>query len=244
MTPTATILVCRGCCCDTDDPIVAARELATLRRAVTGLLAGRLRVTNCLGPCEERNLVAARHRDTDHPGRRLATTWLARLGRGSIDDLAEWLADGAVTPFLSGSRHTSSTRQRRRHAGQRYHPIRSRAVTTGLALRSRGSLGDWALLPRRGVARLLPWGGAPSVLAVSAQPLAATGQIQLAIHSSPSARARPVPTEPAMTSGASGAAASCRGDDQVGELLAVAGLDVSFPTRAVGSARQVSVFWA
>jgi hypothetical protein len=41
--------------------------------------------------------------------------------------------------------------------------------------------------------------------------------------------------EPAMTSGSAGAAAaSGRGDDQVGELFAVAGLDVPLPTGAVG----------
>jgi hypothetical protein len=85
--------------------------------------------------------------------------------------------------------------------------------------------------------------GAPSVLAISSQPFAATGRIQLAAHSRPSAPARPVPAEPAMTSGLGGApAAPGRGDDQVGDLLAFAGLDAPFPTgrRRVRSARSRS----
>ena len=55
----------------------------------------------------------------------------------------------------------------------------------------------------------------------------------------------PVPTEPAMTSGSGGAAAaSGRGDDQVGELLAVADQDVPFPTAPSGPLGQVAVFWS
>jgi hypothetical protein len=67
---------------------------------------------------------------------------------------------------------------------------------------------------------------------------AATGQILPAAHSRPSAPARPCSDRAGNDLRVRrAAAASGRGDDQVGELLAVAGLDVPLPTGAVGSAR-------
>lgn len=97
MTATASVLVCRGCCCGTDDEARAARHIAALRDAVSGLPKGRVTVTNCLGPCSERDIVAVRHRDTDLPGRPTGTTWFRHVDDDAVDALREWVAAGAAT---------------------------------------------------------------------------------------------------------------------------------------------------
>lgn len=98
MTATASVLVCRGCCWGTDDEYQAARHLETLRAAALGLPKGRLTVTNCLGPCSERDIVAIRHRDTDRPGRPLAATWFRLVDEAAVEHLGDWVAAGATGP--------------------------------------------------------------------------------------------------------------------------------------------------
>lgn len=95
MTATASVLVCRGCCCGTDDVERAEDQVATLRDAVSELPKGRVTLTNCLGPCSERDIVAVRHRDTDRPGRPLATTWFRHVDDAAIAALCKWVATGA-----------------------------------------------------------------------------------------------------------------------------------------------------
>ncbi len=97
--PCTTVLVCRGCCCGTDKQPDTDHEkqLAVLEAAVDSHRPSRFRVTNCLGPCGEANVVAIRHRDMANRGARLGTTWLARV----LDDdvttaLADWIATGCV----------------------------------------------------------------------------------------------------------------------------------------------------
>ena len=61
---TLTALICRGCCCGTarkHPEIDHEAQLAGLRAAVAAA-GGRLRVTECLGPCERSNVVVLRAR--------------------------------------------------------------------------------------------------------------------------------------------------------------------------------------
>ncbi|TKJ18277.1 (2Fe-2S) ferredoxin domain-containing protein [Blastococcus sp. CCUG 61487] len=98
MTPTASVLVCRGCCCGRDDPEPAAQRLATLRSGVDDLPGGRVTVVNCLGPCSDRDVVAVRHRDTERRGGRLGTTWFRRVDADAAGRIAGWVREGAVAP--------------------------------------------------------------------------------------------------------------------------------------------------
>ena len=98
MTATASVLVCRGCCCGTDDEERAGRQVETLGAAARSRPKGRLTLTNCLGPCSERDIVAVRHRDTDRPGKPLATTWFRHVDDRAVAALAAWVEDGAVAP--------------------------------------------------------------------------------------------------------------------------------------------------
>ncbi len=98
MIPTASVLVCRGCCCGTEDEDEAARHLERLRAAALRLPKGRVTVTNCLGPCAEGNIVAIRHRDVDRPGRPLATTWFRRVDDEAVELLHDWVIAGATGP--------------------------------------------------------------------------------------------------------------------------------------------------
>ena len=98
--PTATLLVCRGCCCGTEEKhprVDHHAQIEHLREAVAKLDGARVRVTECLGPCERSNVVAVRHRDIDRPGFRVGTTWLGGLLEPEdTTQLADWLAHGAV----------------------------------------------------------------------------------------------------------------------------------------------------
>lgn len=98
MTPTASVLVCRGCCCGRDDPGPADERLRTLRSAVTDLPGGRVTVTNCLGPCSDRDVVAVRHRDTERRGGRQGTTWFRRVDAVAAERISGWVGAGAVGP--------------------------------------------------------------------------------------------------------------------------------------------------
>ena len=96
---TATLLVCRGCCCGTakHDDVDHDRQVAVIRAAVAELPGARLRLTDCLGPCGSSNVVAVRHRDLNRPGVRVSTTWLGGLlETASTDALANWIRTGAA----------------------------------------------------------------------------------------------------------------------------------------------------
>ena len=96
MTATASVLICRGCCCGKDEPVQAARHEEALRRAVADLPRGRVTLTKCLGPCSARDIVAVRHRDTDRPGTPLGTTWLRRVDDAAVESLRCWIVGGAT----------------------------------------------------------------------------------------------------------------------------------------------------
>ena len=95
---TATLLVCRGCCCGTDkhEDVDHDLQVDALRAAVAELPGSRLRITDCLGPCGSSNVIAVRHRDLAKPGVRIATTWLGTmLDPTSTEALANWIRTGA-----------------------------------------------------------------------------------------------------------------------------------------------------
>ena len=98
-TETVTLLVCRGCCCGTDEKhpdVDHGAQLHILRSAVDRVPGARLRVTDCLGPCERSNVIAVRHRDVTRPGVRIGTTWLGGvLETKDTDRLAAWVVDRA-----------------------------------------------------------------------------------------------------------------------------------------------------
>ena len=99
----STVLVCRGCCCGTDKQpgVDHGGQLAALEAAVGAHTGSRVRVTNCLGPCAEANVIAVRHRALDRPGARLGTTWLARVLDPTVTAaLSSWVAGGASTASM------------------------------------------------------------------------------------------------------------------------------------------------
>ena len=99
-----TVLACRGCCCGTDrkHPGVDHEALLGSIRSAVAHTETRLRVTDCLGPCERSNVVVVRR-----GGDRF---WFGNLlGNAVTDSLAEWAADGApgdVPPELEVFRFT------------------------------------------------------------------------------------------------------------------------------------------
>ena len=107
MTATATVLVCRGCCCGTEKhaDVDHQSQLDLLGEAARGLLVGgRMRITDCLGPCERSNVIAVRHRDLARPGVRTGTTWFGGvLEPADTGRLAAWIATGAQPADLSES---------------------------------------------------------------------------------------------------------------------------------------------
>lgn len=106
MTATSTVLVCRGCCCGTEKhpDFDHAAQLAELRAASDEDSAGRIRVTQCLGPCGESNVIAVRHRDTERSGVRVGTTWFGGVLTTRLTaDLAGWVSSGAAPETLPAS---------------------------------------------------------------------------------------------------------------------------------------------
>jgi hypothetical protein len=87
--PLWTGLVCRGCCCGTarkHPEIDHGAQIEALRRA----LGARLRVTDCLGPCDRSNVVVLRARA---PSGETRTTWLGGvLAPASTEALSAFLA--------------------------------------------------------------------------------------------------------------------------------------------------------
>jgi hypothetical protein len=90
--------VCRGCCCGDparDPSLDHEAQLARLRRFVAdrpGRVA--LRVSDCLGPCSQANVVVVRPAPAARR-RGARPVWLALVrDGGSLDDLEGWVAAG------------------------------------------------------------------------------------------------------------------------------------------------------
>ncbi len=87
----ASLLVCRGCCCGTNKhpDVDHDAQVETLRVAVAEHPRTRLYTTDCLGPCERSNVVVVRSGRTKR--------WFGGLlGVHSTEALAEWASEGAV----------------------------------------------------------------------------------------------------------------------------------------------------
>jgi hypothetical protein len=87
-----SVLVCRGCCCGKQDGIDHDRHLAIIREA-TKNAAGRIKVTNCIGPCDRKNVVVVRTRQ--HSGRWQAR-YFAAVEAAEVEALRSWFASGTV----------------------------------------------------------------------------------------------------------------------------------------------------
>ena len=87
-----SVLVCRGCCCGQQEGPDHSAHLAQIGAAVDHA-GGRLKVTNCIGPCDRKNVVVVRTRT--------ASRWTARYYAAVDDDhvaaLQSWFAAGPVT---------------------------------------------------------------------------------------------------------------------------------------------------
>jgi hypothetical protein len=59
---------------------------------------GRFRRTDCLGPCEERDVVVVKHRSLVPGGPALPTTWLSHISDEVLEPLVDWLVQGAPLP--------------------------------------------------------------------------------------------------------------------------------------------------
>ena len=83
-----SVLVCRGCCCGTEDGPEPARHVAQLEAAVAAA-GGRLKITNCIGPCDRKNVVVVRGRSET---RRWTARYYGGVGQAEVDSLCDWLA--------------------------------------------------------------------------------------------------------------------------------------------------------
>ena len=95
MIDTPLVTVCRGCCCGTSKKRPGVDHAARLD-ALGDLLgdAARLRVTDCLGPCERSDVIVVSPSPT---GRRAGgrPVWLGQLnGRHESPAIADWIQAG------------------------------------------------------------------------------------------------------------------------------------------------------
>ena len=86
-----SVLVCRGCCCGQQEGPDHADHLAQITAAVEGA-GGRLRVTNCIGPCDRKNVVVVRTRSDS----RWTARYYAAVGDEQIASLQEWFVADAL----------------------------------------------------------------------------------------------------------------------------------------------------
>lgn len=87
-----SVLVCRGCCCGTQDGPDHDGHLGAIAAATTAA-AGRLKVTNCIGPCDRQNVVVVRSRPS---GGRWTARYFGAVADAEIGALCGWLAAGVL----------------------------------------------------------------------------------------------------------------------------------------------------
>ena len=87
-----SVLVCRGCCCGTQDGRDHAAHLATIAAATLDA-GGLLKVTNCIGPCDRKNVVVVRTRVT---GSRWMARYFAAVDDVEVAALQKWLSEDPV----------------------------------------------------------------------------------------------------------------------------------------------------
>lgn len=102
-----TLVVCRGCCCGNArkhrgfDHAWQLARLEAAARESNGRLA--VRTTDCLGPCDQANVIVVQ---PSGAGRRMGgrATWIGfAMSEDATDDVLRWAADGgpgvAAPPF-------------------------------------------------------------------------------------------------------------------------------------------------
>ncbi|MDL2076051.1 (2Fe-2S) ferredoxin domain-containing protein [Streptomyces sp. GXMU-J15] len=94
--PACTVVVCRGCCCGNAAKHPGADHAAQLERlrAASAEHGFRLRTTDCLGPCDQANVVVVA---PSPAGRRAGgrPTWVGfATDTDSTEEIANWVAAG------------------------------------------------------------------------------------------------------------------------------------------------------
>ncbi|MGV9264872.1 (2Fe-2S) ferredoxin domain-containing protein [Kitasatospora sp. NPDC003701] len=97
VTAAVDVVVCRGCCCGTARKrpgIDHEGQLAVLAEAVAALPAARLVVTDCLGPCEQANVVVVRPHGRTEDGRRAGPLWFGNVTDATeTAELCTWIGE-------------------------------------------------------------------------------------------------------------------------------------------------------
>lgn len=87
-----SVLVCRGCCCGTQDGPDHAAHLESIA-AATLEAGGRLKVTNCIGPCDRKNVVVVR---TRQPLSRWKAQYFSAVDDVEVDAIVAWFGAGVL----------------------------------------------------------------------------------------------------------------------------------------------------
>ena len=87
-----SVLVCRGCCCGTHDGPDHERHLDVITNSVIHA-AGRVKVTNCIGPCDRKNVVVVRTRP---PVGRWTARYFSAVDDVEVEALCSWFAAGVL----------------------------------------------------------------------------------------------------------------------------------------------------
>ncbi|HVT63951.1 MAG TPA: hypothetical protein VHD81_02235 [Mycobacteriales bacterium] len=88
-----TVSVCRGCCCGQLPEGVPDTTLDLIRAAASEAGA-RVRTAECLGPCEEKDVVVVQQRSDAET--RTVNLWLGGLTDPTrLLELCDWIATGA-----------------------------------------------------------------------------------------------------------------------------------------------------
>ncbi|WP_405359168.1 (2Fe-2S) ferredoxin domain-containing protein [Kitasatospora sp. NBC_00085] len=137
VTAAVDVVVCRGCCCGTARKRPGTDhegQLASLAEAVAALPAARLVVTDCLGPCEQANVVVVRPRGRLQDGRRARPVWFGNVTDATgTAELCAWIGEisrtagqvspeGPLSPLLDSLRIPAPGPERVRDTTRRAGP--------------------------------------------------------------------------------------------------------------------------
>lgn len=87
-----SVLVCRGCCCGTQDGVDHDGHLSAIT-ADTVDAGGSVKVTKCIGPCDRKNVVVVRTRP---PQARWTARYYQTFDDVEVHALRDWFAAGVL----------------------------------------------------------------------------------------------------------------------------------------------------
>ena len=87
-----SVLVCRGCCCGTQDGPDHEQHLVAIT-AATIEAAGRVKITNCIGRCDRKNVVVVRSRP---PSGRWTARYFSAVDDREVEALCSWFSSGPL----------------------------------------------------------------------------------------------------------------------------------------------------